>query len=95
MTYITNIFRALFGIPYEVIKIKEVIKRYPYEVEKIVIKKDPHGLIKNDLATIQKLMHRKPYKVGDSIELVAYKAAQKNLYQAIVKHIIAPKQTLI
>ena len=60
-----------------------------------VIMKDPRGLIKNDLEKIRTIMDTKPYKVGDSIEKVADKAAQERLYQSIVKHLVAPKITTL
>lgn len=56
------------------------------EVEKIV--KDPNGFIKNDMILIRSLMKKKPYKIGDSIESVAYRQAQEDLLALIESKII-------
>lgn len=87
MSYIRNLLNALRGKP--VVQIKVVTQKVPEIHWKI--KKDPNGLVQNDLLKIRSLMNTKPYKVGDPIELVATKAAEERLYQAIVKHIVAAK----
>ena len=54
-------------------------------------KKDPNGFIQADIKKIKLFMDSKPYKVGDTIDLVAYKAGQKALLDMIVSKLIAPK----
>ena len=89
MTYLKNLLNAIRGTPY--VEIKVVTQKVPEIHWKI--KKDPNDLMKNDLAKIKRLIDSKPYKVGDPIELVASKAGQLKLYEAIKKHLVAAKTT--
>lgn len=97
-TYLRNIIEALQGKPPRIEVLwrtkhhdREVIKEIPYPVEVPVYTKDPQGLIKRDLAIIKKYSSHKPYKLGDSPELVAYKAGQADLIKLIEDKLVAPK----
>ena len=68
-------------------KYTELLQQPP----KTVIKKDPNGFIQADIKKIKLFMDSKPYKVGDTIDLVAYKAGQRALLDTIVSKLIAPK----
>ena len=56
------------------------------ETEKII--KDPNGFMPNDMKAVRQLMKSKPYKLGDSLESVAYKQGQEDLCTLIETHII-------
>lgn len=79
MTYIQNLINAIKGKPY----IQAVH----------VYSKDPRGLLKRDLAIIKQYSDTKLYKVGDSIESVAYKAGQADLLSMIETKLVKPKST--
>jgi len=53
-----------------------------------VIVKDPNGLIQNDLRLIKSMVSQKQYKVGDSLESVAYRQAQEDFIALIETKII-------
>lgn len=86
-SYITNLIQAIKGKPYiKVIKVPVIKwKEIP------VYTKDPQGLIKRDIAIIKQYANSKPFKVGDPLELVAYKAGQFDLIRMIENKLIAPK----
>lgn len=79
--YFNNLLDAICGIKHT--KIKEVIK----------YTKDPQGLIKRDIAIIRRYASSKPYKVGESLEQVAWNAGQEALITMIETKLIAPKTT--
>lgn len=79
MTYLTNLWAAFCGVPIYTIKIKEVLK------------KDPNGMMKRDLALMRKYSKTKPYEVGDSLELVAYKQGQADLINMVESKMVAPR----
>ena len=56
------------------------------EVETVI--KDPNGFMPNDMKAVRQLMKTKQYKLGDSLESVAYRQGQEDLFQLIEKHII-------
>lgn len=60
---------------------------YQDRVEYIV---DPH-MGKRQLDTIWSRINRKPYNVGDSIESVAYRQGQIDLFEFISKQILGGK----
>ena len=86
-SYITNLIQAIKGKPYiKVIKVPEIKwKEIP------VYTKDPQGLIKRDIAIIKKYSNTRPFKVGDPLELVAWRAGQADLIRMIETKLIAPK----
>jgi len=57
------------------------------------IHKDPTGLIKRDLAVIKKYAKSKPYKVGDPLELVAWKQGQQDIIYMIEHRLVAAPTT--
>lgn len=86
MTYLTNLIDAILGKPPKLVE----VTKYKW---KEVVKKDPNGLIKHDMDTIKRIANTRPYKVGDPLDLIAYKAGQNDLIQGIYRHIIAAKTT--
>ena len=85
MTYIKNIWRAILAKPYEVQRI--------VEQKKLIYSKDPNGLLERDLAIIKKYAQSKPYKVGDPLELVAWKQGQQDIIYMIEHKMVAPRTT--
>ena len=49
-----------------------------------VTKKDPHGLIRNDLHFLQSCLPRLGYKTGDSVESVAYRQGGHDFFNNII-----------
>ncbi len=87
MTYLTNIINAVKRKPYV-----EVVTKTEYKwKDNVVYLKDPHGLIKRDLATIERFIKSKPYKVGDTLESVAYRQGQLDLYNLIRTKMVETK----
>lgn len=58
------------------------------EVEVAKIVKDPNGFIQNDIKLLESFIAKKPYKVGDSLESVAYRQAQEDLLNVIKTKLI-------
>jgi len=56
------------------------------EVDKII--KDPNGFMQNDIKLLESFITKKPYKVGDSLESVAYRQAQEDLLNVIKTKLI-------
>ena len=81
MTYIRNLWAALLNRP---------IIKTEVRVEKVLMK-DLNGLFKRDLEIIKKFAHKKPYQVGDPLELVAYKAGMQDLINMIETKMVIPK----
>ena len=90
-SYITNLINAFRGKPYfQIVKLPQEIKWKTLPAE-VVYTKDPQGLIKRDLAIIKQYSNTRPFKVGDPLELVAYKAGQADLIRMIETKLVAPK----
>lgn len=89
MTYLSNLWNAIVAKPYlkeiTVIKTETELKEYPVYI------KDPHGIILRDLDRIHRCMNNKPYKMGDSKDLMIYKEAQKDMYNMIKTKIVEAK----
>ena len=91
---------ALFGGPFyigrEDIKyikqlFNKVINKYFTKTiikEVVVYEKDPNGFIQNDMAWLKANVPIPHYKVGDSIEQVAYRQGQADLLRVIETRLI-------
>lgn len=55
----------------------------------VIVKKDPSGLMMHDLKVLRKYCGTGKYKVGDTIESVAYRQAQLDLVNFIETRLIA------
>lgn len=64
-----------------------LINKFTKVVHKEVIIKCNHGLIQTDLERIKKVIDMSDYRVGDSLESVAYKQGQKDLIRFIETHL--------
>ena len=89
MRYVSNLWNAIIAKPYikevTVTKTKTVLKEYPVYI------KDPHGIILRDLDRIYRFMNKKPYKLGDSKDLMIYKEAQKAMFDMIKDKLVEAK----
>ena len=56
--------------------------------EVVVVEKDPNGLILNDMKKIEQWMPDGTYKVGESLEAVAYRQGMFDLYRMIREKLI-------
>ena len=54
-----------------------------HKVKVLETKLDPHGLAKNDIATIEKGAVQMHWKKGDTIEDIAYRQGQQDLVKFI------------
>lgn len=71
-----------------------LLRPKPTVVEKVVVKKDPNGLIRSDLATLRRYAATGEYKVGDCIESVAYRQGQLDLIRMIETKMVAKPHSL-
>lgn len=72
------------------------IQRKPVIIEKLVpvVRLDPNGLSKSQMATIRKYAGTGKYQLGDDLPSVAYRQAQLDLIEMIERRIIARPNTI-
>lgn len=72
------------------------IQRRPITIEKPVpvVRLDPNGLSRSQMALIKKYAATGQYQIGDSIESVAYRQGQLDLIKMIERRIIARPNTI-
>lgn len=80
--YIKTIFLAIFA-PTKLVREKVVIETK--------ILKDPNGFIKQDMIFLKKHLGSKQYKLGDTLEEVAYNRGQSSVVDFIDNILIGRK----